>query len=169
MKKSWTGGWWNIQSWYLPNKAKWQNYPHLIWIEAPYHDILWDDTEVRQLPRNHRKATWQTRFSFKSEEDMESIWYKSLHQRVSKTIAGYKSYWEAIDRTVKFCDITSLKRIAKKEMKYFEPFNRNNDKFHWSRQEDRKPNDKRIEESLHLLQNHEYLSHAAKIFTYSII
>ena len=136
----------------------------------PWHlPQQWDYTEVQQLPGNHRKVTWQTRFSFKSEEDMESIWYKSLHQRVSKTIAGYKSYWEAIDRTVKFCDITSLKRIAKKEMKYFELFNRNNDKFHWSRQEDRKPNDKRIEESLHLLQNHEYLSQAAKIFSYSVI
>ena len=153
------------------NKAKWQNYPHLIWIEAPYHDIF-HNNEMIQKFNNCLETTEKLHDKLVLVLKVKKYGVhliQSLHQRVSKTIAGYKSYWEAIERTVKFCDITSLKRIAKKEMKYFELFNRNSDKFHWSRQEDRKPNDKRIEESLHLLQNHEYLSHAAKISTYSII
>ena len=40
-----------IQKKYLPNKAKWQNYPHFIWIEPRYHDNF----------HNNEKGKFQSR------------------------------------------------------------------------------------------------------------
>ena len=105
---------------YLPEKCKRVNYPHFVWIEAPPHNNFannfvrhkFNDTlvTVTQLHLNTSvlklKKIW---------DDTDSNLYIAESRRFMAN--GYATYWQAVDHTIKFCDMTILKRVAKQEMK----------------------------------------------------
>ena len=100
---------------YLPKKSKHDLQPHFIWIEAPLH------VEFRNnLERNDFNKSLQSVAKFHksvSVLELKKIWdpdnrnfYVGESDRF--TADGLLSYWEAVDRTVKYADTTIMKKAA---------------------------------------------------------
>ena len=104
----------------LPKKAKQDTYPHIIWIEPPMHK----DMSVKMV-KLHEKFGSVLQEVAKYKDGVSVLALKKLwdpedtnlfvkhSQRF--TASGYKKYWDAVDRTVRFCDTTILRRLAKTE------------------------------------------------------
>ena len=124
----------------LPAKARKEFYPHILWILAPDHNNFKNNQE---------------RFKFnKSVEDscrfhcnincleLKKVWNNRDDGLFSKefqrfTADGYKKYWEAVDRTIRYCDSVVLKGKREKITKKPVEDRRNNaescqnDRFRW--------------------------------------
>ena len=128
---------------YLPNKSKRQDYPHIIWIEAPLHEAFHNNEErgkfnscLLEMGKLHQnvsvlklKKIW---------DPLDKMLYTTDQRRF--TSEGYNKYWEAVDKTVKYCDTILLKKISKKKEtphnlvgKKFS--NAGNNQFRWRREE----------------------------------
>ena len=109
---------------FLPDKAKRRNYPQFIWIEAPLHQNFNSvdndlrerfNTCLRTISKSHKNT---------SVLELKKVWDKSnpnlylnetIHSRF--TAEGLKTYWLAVDCTLKFCNLIIMKRVAKAELK----------------------------------------------------
>ena len=100
----------------LPLKSKCWNFPH-IWILPPFHDNFANNSQRVQLAaaiESTAKFHEQT-----SALELKKAWdahntglFVQKSQRF--TTEGYITYWDAVDKTVKFCDIILLKKAAKR-------------------------------------------------------
>ena len=139
---------------FLQAKSKRNNFPHIIWIEAPNH-IHFPNNELRDIFNNNLRLVGKTHPNV-SVLQLKKIWETEntnlyLKEADRYTSKGLNKYWEAVDRLVKFADTTIIKRITKAEFKNgndngnnvtsgsrnagFKKQKRNNDyyfdRFHW--------------------------------------
>ena len=131
-----------IQKDYLPLKAHRVNYPQIVWIEAPHHINF-----PNNLGRKRFNTAMETVVQFHENTwvlKLKKVWDKhdsSLFLRSENryTAAGYRSYWDAVDKTVRYADTILLKKPvkkqnasgdAKKKSSSTKKF-KNNDKYHW--------------------------------------
>ena len=114
----------------LPAKCNRDGYPFFLWIQLPMHE-------------NFSNNSARFRFNKCLEEcaKMHSNVYTLQLQKVWDprdaglfanrfTNEGYRSYWEAIDKTVRFFDSVILKKNEKKKVQKKE-FNSQKERFRW--------------------------------------
>ena len=106
------------ESW--PRKSVKDSFPQFIWIASPYNV---------HFPNNENRARFNSalEYSAKSYEyhnvfRLKKVWDEEdrtlyLKDQRRFTNVGLKTYWEAIDRTAKFCDTTIMKRFSKIDFK----------------------------------------------------
>ena len=114
----------------LQNKSKKEGYPHFLWISAPLHDKFINNAErikfniaVEDVAKIHSNVT---------SLELKKIWNPkdgSLVEHGKLTNNGLKSYWEAVDKTVRYCDSVILKKKFLKKLKV--PNQVQVDKFRW--------------------------------------
>ena len=126
----------------LAVKSKRMDFPRIIWIKAPIHENFHNNVERGKF--NSCLNEVACNYDNVSVLKLKKVWDpmdKTLyfHESCRYTAEGYIKYWEAVDKTVKFCDTILLKKIAKRNSKEmvqgFKPKNMNLDRNQW-----RKPN-----------------------------
>ena len=139
---------------YLPEKSKCKESPVIIWILAPMHDNFANNSE-----RNLFNKCVQSKAKLHDNVvalQLKKVWdctdtnlYIKENRRF--TALGYTSYWQAIDKTVKYCDTILIKKILSKtakdqkqptfgkkkfnSTKKLHHFQQKQDKYHWRRQQ----------------------------------
>ena len=110
---------------FLPKKAKRTHLPHIVWIQLPLHNSFHNNdmhekfnTSLITVAKMHDNVSVLVLKKVWDPQDTK-LYVKEADRFTNK---GLKTYWEAIDRMLKFCDTTILKRIAKLEIKE-SPFN----------------------------------------------
>ena len=117
---------------YLDDKSKTNELPHVLWIQPPMHENFANNFE-----RNKFGSCLERMASFHanvSAFQLKKIWNgadSNLYVRESRryTTRGLDDYWEAIDKTVKYCDTITLKPTNKKKT----PKTVRADRFHWQK------------------------------------
>ena len=103
----------------LPGKAKRHNWPHVLWATPVVHKNF-PNKRVREIFSTALEKTALMHTNM-SALRLKQVWDQEDHSLVTHdghrvTNAGYKSYWQALDKTVKFCvkqvisEAASLKR-----------------------------------------------------------
>ena len=137
----------------MPSKAKKANYPHMIWIKAPLHNCFRPQTNNLRGKFNACLDKMGKLQLNTSVLELKKIWDPEDSALVLPgtdilTAKGCTTYWEAVDRTVKYCDTTTLRKEAAKEFKeiknpkmgyqhhfhYCQKSYQSNDRYHWNRQ-----------------------------------
>ena len=103
---------------HLESKCMREDYPYFMWIQAPLHDGFANNDERvkfnKQMERmakfHHNTVALQLKKVWKRND---STLYVSEARRF--TTCGYAVYWEAIDKTVKFCDTILIKKILARQ------------------------------------------------------
>ena len=110
----------------------------MVWIEAPTH-CNFPDNNVREMFNRalgnsalYSENTWALR--------LKKIWDASdtslfLQQQQRFTNEGYKTYWEAVDKTVRYADTILFKKVLKPLKTGTASKNPKEDKYHWHRPE----------------------------------
>ena len=125
----------------LPAKCKKDGYPHFLWILAPLHKKLSDENYNARITFNQCvEDTCKFHVNVSSLE-LKKVWDPqdgTLIQREKFTAEGYKKYWDAIDRTVRYCDSVVIKKKSTKKLikqkEFFKGTASNfdqNDKYKW--------------------------------------
>ena len=123
---------------FLPEKCKKEEYPHFIWILAPIHNNFANNSDrhkfnkcVERMAKFHKNT---------HALQLKKIWNlnnSNLFIRESRrfTTTGYNMYWEAVDRTVKYCDTILMKKVswekAKSNVRKLNPSR--GDRYRWSK------------------------------------
>ena len=109
---------------HLPIKAKRSSEPQFIWIEAPIHKNF-RNNELRVKFNNClREMSGLTAST--SVLALKKIWDPSdtsyfIGNSDRLSVTGYKKYWEAIDRTVRYADTTFIRKIKINELRPKKP------------------------------------------------
>ena len=95
----------------LPAKCKKESYPYFLWIQSPFHDGFSNNTErfkfnkaLEDITKSHSNV---------SALELKKIWdprNSALVKDNRFTAEGFKQYWEAVDRTIRYCDSIILKK-----------------------------------------------------------
>ena len=113
----------------LPAKSKKPEYPHILWILAPCHERFKDNDERLKFNMAvERMCLFHTNVSCL---ELKKVWDAkdlSLFDKGRFTAEGYKKYWEAVDRTVRYRDSVKLKKNSSKKQKFQAC---QNDRFKW--------------------------------------
>ena len=88
---------------YLPVKAKRNNFPHFIWIKAPYH-CYFENNSLREKYNNCLKALCMVHDNM-SVLQLKKIWNAEdtcffIEDPPRYTGTGLKNYWEAVHKSV---------------------------------------------------------------------
>ena len=94
--------------------------PQVVWIELPYHDNF-NNNCLRECFNKALNDTAKLHEGV-AVFQLKKVWDPvdtNLYLRDADrfTALGLRSYWEAVDKTVRFCDTTIMRRIAKTEFK----------------------------------------------------
>ena len=87
---------------YLPAKCI-QDYPYILWIQAPFHDNFTDNSLRYKF---NKCLTEAVNFHLNmSTLELKKVWDSKdsnlfIKENQRFTCDGYRSYWEAVDRTV---------------------------------------------------------------------
>ena len=94
-----------------------QGYPYFLWIHAPLHDNFTNNS-ARFLFNKALDDMVKVHSSTYSLE-LKKIWDRSGENLYLKSgrfsVSGYKSYWEAVDKTVRYFDSVMIKKFEKKQ------------------------------------------------------
>ena len=135
----------------IPSKSKKDGYPHILWILTPFHQNFVNNDERQKFNRAVEDTSkYYTNISCL---ELKKVWNPKDDGFFSRefrrfTADGYKAYWEAVDRTVRYCDSVALKKREKftkkkilhddqefnyknNEAKGKIPFHCQNDKYRW--------------------------------------
>ena len=100
----------------MPEKAKKPQFPQIIWNEAPLHKNFCDN-EYREIFNRavnntafYHDNTWSLNLK-KGWDEEDSSLVLPVDSRL--TASGSKTYWEAIDKTVKYVDTILMKKVEK--------------------------------------------------------
>ena len=101
---------------YLPLKAKKYSYPQLIWIKALTHDNFNNNLMLQKF--NYALSTQAQNHEHTWALQLKKIWDPHNHSLFNKednkyTVEGIKTYWEAVDKTLKYADTILLKKPNK--------------------------------------------------------
>ena len=106
----------SIQKDYLPTRAKRSTYPQILWIEAPHHENFLNNlarqrfnTALETVAQFHENTTVLKLKKIWDEHD--STLFSRLENRY--TADGLKSFWDAVDKTIKYADTILLKKVEK--------------------------------------------------------
>ena len=137
---------------YLPEKCKRDAYPYFIWIQAPLHININNNPE--RVKFNHC-IDRMTKFHSKVLSlQLKKIWDPQdtnlfIKESNRFTCTGFSAYWNAVDKTVKYCDTILIKKLLNAQSKKLQnvdrkKFNKNffqkgqfqtsNDRFRWTKQ-----------------------------------
>ena len=100
----------------LQNKNKKEGYPQFLWILAPLHEKFDYNSEREKFNRCVEDMS-KFRANVISLE-LKKVWDAkdgSLVERNKLTTDGMRSYWEAVDKTVCYCDSATLKKKYQKK------------------------------------------------------
>ena len=129
----------------LPNKAKKAAYPHFIWIEPPLNDNFNNNESRRKFNRAlntvtalHQNTSVLQLKKVWSEHDLQLY----LQKEDRYTSSGLHSYWEAVDKAIKYADTLLMKKKQRNakmsSATQAVPINhecgncgRPNDRYHW--------------------------------------
>ena len=111
-----------VQKEHLPPKAQRVSQPHIMWIKTPFHNCF---SEANNDARSRFNTCLCHTCKYNdnvSVLQLKQVWQptdSSLYVKHAErfTNEGIRTYWDAMDRTVKFCDTTIMKRIFKTEYK----------------------------------------------------
>ena len=96
----------------LPSKAKKDMYPYFLWILLPIHDKFSDNAERLKF-NNSAEEMAKYHTNVKCLE-LKKVWDShdgSLFSDEGRfTSEGYRKYWDAVDKTVRYCDSVVLKK-----------------------------------------------------------
>ena len=103
---------------HLSAKCMRQDYPHILWIQPPTHDNF---SKISNSLRS--KFNYCLEEVVKMHDNVSTLMLKKVWDGKDNnlflsscnrfTTDGLKSYWEAVDRTVHYCDSIALKRSDK--------------------------------------------------------
>ena len=100
---------------FLPNKAKKANEPHIVWIEAPLNVNFKNNEQRRQF----NKSLYSTSQIINGVMvlKLKQIWECDNHNyfiadALCYTSEGLKRFWEAIDRTIRYADVSLFKATS---------------------------------------------------------
>ena len=142
---------------FLPIKSKCHNFPQIIWIEAPVHDSF--SNNLMRQKYNHTVDTASQFHENTWSLQLKKVWDSHNHSLFNKvenkySIEGIKTYWEAVDKTIRYADTILLKKPFKPKTisstyqdKHFDQnasgnafskcdYTPHTDKYHWKRQDD---------------------------------
>ena len=102
----------------LPARAKKINYPQIIWIEAPLHVNM---TSASNDLRNKFNKALEKMVQFHPNTtalQLEKVWDpqgKSFYSKSEQifTSAGLSTYWNAVDKVIRFADTILFKKQGK--------------------------------------------------------
>ena len=130
----------------IPKKSVGEKYPQFVWIQCPYNINYVNNSDREKF--NQVIEDTAKFFDNTGVFQLKKIWEESdttlfLKEANRYTSDGLRTYWEAVDRTIRFCDTTMLRRIAKQELKFpamsvkkiFNPEKErkfNNDRYKWT-------------------------------------
>ena len=105
---------------FLPRKSTKPEFPKIIWVEAPLHDNFANCDDRIKLTRAIQDAVQFHDDTYSL--DLKKIWnprdgalYAAEYRRY--TNEGYRTYWRAIDATIKFADtILFKKKLGKRSV-----------------------------------------------------
>ena len=105
----------------IPSKSRREGYPHILWIIPPFHDSFSDNQERHKFSKCIEDAAKV--HSNVSALELKKVWDPkddALYVRDQRrfTTEGLKKYWEAVDRTVRYCDSVILKKWGKGNKKF---------------------------------------------------
>ena len=109
-----------IQRDFLLAKSKKSAYPTFVWIEAPSHmNFPPDNQAMRKLYNSAVNAVAQ-RYEDTYSLQLKKVWdphASSLFmvEDLRYTAEGLRTYWEAVDKTVRYVDTLLLKKPVKKQ------------------------------------------------------
>ena len=121
---------------YLPKKAKKGDDPKFLWIEAPLNKNFKDNdyrmkfnTGLRKSAEYHTNNYTLALKKLWDEED-SSLYCRDDKKYMAK---GYETYWESVDKAVKYADTLMLKKEERKKDHHTKSKKRffNTDRFHW--------------------------------------
>ena len=103
---------------YLPARCLKMDYPHILWVQPPIHDNFPDNQERFKFDRALEEVA--KLHSHVSTLMLKKVWNPKistlfLSNSSRFTAEGFKNYWEAVDRTVHYCDSIVLKKMDKKK------------------------------------------------------
>ena len=105
---------------YCPPKAKLPNEPHVVWL-APPENVNFNNNQKRKIfTRVLQKAAFC--FDNTSVLSFKQIWSADdttvfLKEPDRYTVVGKKKFWEAADRTLRFCHTINFKTLQKRNRK----------------------------------------------------
>ena len=140
----------------LPIKAKRDNFPQIIWIQAPDHDNF---PQMDSFLRAKFNAALSTAAKFHANEhvlELKKVWDSHslnlyLKEERRFTANGYVDYWMAVDKTVQYVNTILFRKVEKSKEKKSKsinsnivghasikggkqsPFKMKRDKYHWYR------------------------------------
>ena len=102
----------------LPAKCLKQDYPNLLWIQAPIHDGFYNNPERHKFNRALDEvvklhSNVYTLILKKVWDPKDPNLYVEEAHRF--TAAGYQGYWEAVNKTIRYFDSVVLKNKGKKQ------------------------------------------------------
>ena len=125
---------------HLPMKCKRDDEPKFIWIKPPTNTNFSNNTMHNHFSEalSHNAQYYDAHYSL----PMKKLWDYSdtaLFNNSDRkfTAVGYKTYWESVNKTVKYTDTLYMKKEARKKEKPKhekkpEKKPRRNNKFHWN-------------------------------------
>ena len=100
----------------LPAKCLKSDYPHILWIQAPLHDGFQNNQQrvkfnscLEDVVKVHSNSS--TLMLKKAWEPKNLNLF--LEEQQCFTSEGYRTYWEAVDKTIHYCDSIMLKKHDK--------------------------------------------------------
>ena len=109
-----------IQRDFLQAKSKKSAYPTFVWIEAPSHmNFPPDNQAMRKLYNSAVNAVAQ-RYEDTYSLQLKKVWDPHasslfMAEDLRYTAEGLRTYWEAVDKTVRYVDTLLLKKPVKKQ------------------------------------------------------
>ena len=103
----------------LPAKCLKHGYPNGLWIQAPLHKGFKNNNERQKFNRSLEdvskfhvnSSTLQLKKVWDSDDD--SLFISENQCFTSIGYIGYRRYWEAVDKTIRYFDSTMLKKHEK--------------------------------------------------------
>ena len=118
----------------LPAKAKRPEYPHILWIMAPLHDKFTNNSERLKFNRVcEDMCKYPNNIScfelkkIRGKHDM-GLFCEDTNRY---TAEGYKTYWDAVDHTIRYCDTAIIKKNEKLMKRASKPILGQNDPYMW--------------------------------------
>ena len=116
----------------LTKSSKSEGYPLILWIQPPMHEHFPNNSHRFRFNKSLEEVVKLHAATFTLP--LKKVWdHKDISLFLSSqrfTPEGYKTYWEAVDRTVRYFDSVILKKLDKKKPKNLVG---QNDQFKWRR------------------------------------
>ena len=104
----------------LPSKANRRNWPHIIWVSPVQHrNFNFINNKNRDkfttcLDEEVKHHKWMSSLQLKQTWDADDRSLVSAERNIM-TATGLRKFWQAVDKTIKYCDIKKFKSVEAAE------------------------------------------------------